>query len=114
MKNLLFCLVGSLIIGWILPWWSIFFLGVLGPLLFGGTSVKSFFFSFLGTFIAWLALTWIIDYQNAGMLSQRMAEMFGLPSGGFMLLISSFLGGLVCGIGGTLGALIKQDYFSRT
>ena len=113
MKTLILCLFGSLLIGWIFPWWSVFILGAIAGALFAKNGWAGFFFSFLGVFLAWAIVSFALDMRNEGILSNRMAEMFALPSGSLMVLISSFVGGLVGGVGGLLGALIRGDYFAK-
>ncbi len=113
MKTLIFSFIGSFLIGWIFPWWSVFLLGVLGGTLFSKNGWAGFFFSLLGVFLTWTVLAFVLDTKNDGLLSGRMAEMFSLPSGSLMILVSALIGGLVAGVGGLLGSLIRNDYFIK-
>ena len=103
----------TLLLGWVLPWWSIGFAGFIGGMFFGNSSIKSFVVAFLGTGITWMLLALYIDYCNAGILSTKIALLFGgIPPVG-LVLISSLIGGLASGFGGLTGYLSKMAFTSE-
>jgi len=93
-----------------LPWWSLAF----PCLIFGGwlgrKASLSFIYGFVGIGGLWLLQALIIDFRNNGILTERIAELFSLPNGLLIILLTVFIGGFAGGISTLTGYLAKQTF----
>jgi hypothetical protein len=99
----------SFIGGLYLPWWSIAFIAFLVALLVHQRAFPAFLAGFLALFLLWGGLAWWIDLQNQHILSKRIAAV--LPLGGssmVLVLVTSFIGGLVAGMGAVTGSFLRS------
>lgn len=96
-----------------MPWWSL----SIPCLIFGGWLGKkaghSFLFGFLGVGGLWLLQTLFIDIQNNGILTTRIAELFSLPSGYLVILLTIVIGGLAGGLSTLTGYLARKAFIPR-
>ncbi len=109
MKQIITLLILSLALGYIFPWW------IIAPLAFGIAYFfeekpgKSFLLSFLTIFLYWGVFAFYIDLQNDSILSNRMSNMILKMDGSLlMILITALIGGLVAGVAGLTGTLLKK------
>jgi hypothetical protein len=107
--SLLLIILFSFIAGMFLPWWSLaiiaFLVGLLVPQPGGG----SFLAGFLGIFLLWGVIAFVIDLKNEHLLSQKVAQLFKLGDVSFLLiLITAFIGALVAGLSALSGALFRR------
>ncbi|HVU84570.1 MAG TPA: hypothetical protein VHC50_07005 [Puia sp.] len=99
----------SFVSGLYLPWWGIAIAAFLVSAAIPQKPVYSFLSGFLGVFLLWEVLTWWIDNKNNGILSQKMAHIFGLGGSSLLLIIiTSLIGALVAGF-----AALSGSYFRR-
>jgi len=97
----------TLLLGWLLPWWSITIAGLIGGYTFGESAFKSFVITFLGGGLAWMILAFYIDQKNGSLLSEKIGLLFGnLPPSG-LILVTALIAGLVSGFSG------MSAYFAR-
>jgi len=100
----------TLLLGWILPWWSIGIAGCLGGFTIGKSGVNSFLIGFIGTGLTWLIMAGYIDASNGGLLSEKIAKLFGgIPKIG-LILLSALVGGLASGLSGITGYFAKKSF----
>lgn len=99
--------VMALILQLFLPWWSITIAACIYGFLFVQKPAKSFLEGFLGIFLFWGTTTIIISYVNNGILAGRLAELFSLPHGILVILITALIGGLAGGVFATTGTLLR-------
>ncbi len=114
MKQFVVVLILSAIFGNFLSWW------IIAPIAFGAgyfyekKAIRSFIVSFLALFLLWGALAFWMDFQNDSLLSNRISNMILSSNGSFiMILITALIGGLVSGLGGLSGSLLKNALIRR-
>ena len=98
----------SFIAGIFLPWWVLAVIAFGVGLLVPQRPFFSFLAGFLGIFLMWAVVAAWIDSQNGGLLSQKIAALF--PLGGssvLLILVTSFIGGLVGGFAALSGSLLR-------
>jgi hypothetical protein len=104
----------SLLGGFFLPWWwpamAAYALGVWLPKRAFGAFVSGF----IGTALAWTAQAAFLDWRNHHLLSDRVASIFHLPSGYFLLTATGLMGGCIGGLamwaGWSLRAYVKPRW----
>lgn len=107
--SLLLIILFAFIAGMFLPWWSIAIVAFLVGLLVPQSTGKSFLAGFVGIFLLWGVLAFIIDLKNESLLSQKVAQLFKLGDASFLLiLITAFIGALVGGLAAWSGALLRR------
>ena len=100
--------VMALILQLFLPWWSIALAGCIYGFLFIQKPAKAFLGGFLGIFLLWGVMASYITYVNDGILAARLAALFSLPHGLFVVLITALIGGLAGGVSATTGTLLRS------
>ncbi|QNL20757.1 hypothetical protein HZR84_01970 [Hyphobacterium sp. CCMP332] len=109
MKQIASLLVLSVVLGYMFPWWIIGLVAFACAYAFESNALKSFLISFLTVFLYWGGLAFYIDMQNDSILSNRMSNMILSSDGSFlMILITALIGGLVAGLFGLSGTLLKK------
>lgn len=99
----------SFVSGLYLPWWGIAIAAFLVSTAIPQKPAYSFLSGFLGVFLLWEVLAWWIDSKNNGILSQKIAYIFGLGGSSLLLIIiTSLIGALVAGF-----AALAGSYFRR-
>lgn len=93
---------------WVLPWWSV----GIAAFLVGTITQDRFRWAFLvgalGIGLLWLVHAWGIHLQTDGILSDRVAGVFGVGSGMVLVFLTGLIGGLVGGLGGMTGAAFRE------
>lgn len=97
----------ALILEMALPWWGIFIAALIGGFAVSQKDGMVFIAGFLGIGLLWLLQIYLIDADNASILSNKVAQIFGLSSGFMMILLSAVIGGLCGGIGAMLGKSLR-------
>jgi hypothetical protein len=100
----------SLIGGLYLPWWSIAIAAFISVLLVPMKSGKAFLAGFIGVFILWAVLAWLIDMKNQHLLSAKVAEIFPLGGSSFVIiLVTAFIGALVGGVAALTASFLRKN-----
>ena len=109
MKFLITALLTALF-GWLLglwlPFWSLAIGAVLAGFLVRPGGWRAFVAGFIAGVVLWGGFAAWIDAANAHLLSARIGQLFGTGSMG-MVLITALLGGLLAGLGCTLGHRLR-------
>ena len=95
-------------VGLYLPWWSLAVVAFVVAALIQQGALKAFLSGFLGVFLLWGILAFIIDQKNQHVLSVKVAQL--LPLGGsffLLILVTAFIGGLVGGLGAMAGSFTR-------
>lgn len=64
---------------------------------------------FVSVFVVWLTASLVIDGGNSGILSTRLARLFGLANGPTLVVLSGLLGGLLGGLGALCGHFLNKS-----
>ena len=92
------------------PWYVVAIIPFMVFTLRPATTVKAFWTGFLGIALVWLVYGYYLHFISKGAMSDRIAEIFTLPSGLLLLVLSALVGGLVGGFAGLSGFLIRQTF----
>jgi hypothetical protein len=108
--NFILIFITTAVLQLIAPWWVV----ALTPFLINAWRPSSpgyaFFVSFGAIAMLWLSYGLYLHVNTAGSMSNRIAEIFSLPGGWMLLLITSIIGGLVGGIAGLSGFYVQQVF----
>lgn len=106
--KLLFTAMVAFLLQIYLPWWSVAVAGLLIGFILSSSAGSSFVAGFLGVALYWGLLAFILDQGNEHILSGRMAALFGVPNGTFLILITATVGGLAGGFGALTGSYLRS------
>lgn len=102
----------SFVCGLYLPWWGIAIAAFAVSAAIPQKPAYSFLSGFLGVFLLWEVLAWWIDNKNNGILSQKIAYIFGLDGSSLLLIIiTSLIGALVAGFAALAGSYGRRIVF---
>jgi hypothetical protein len=90
------------------PWYTIVGIGFFVNLIIRSSGVSSFLSGFVGVGVLWLTLAWLIDIENQSLLSNKIAQLFSLPAGWYMMLVAALIGGLATGFGALTGFTLRN------
>jgi cellulose synthase/poly-beta-1,6-N-acetylglucosamine synthase-like glycosyltransferase len=94
------------------PWWSMAICAFFAGAIIAGKNLSTFFSGFIGLGFLWLIQSFIIHNDSSGLLSNKIAELFSLSDGVYMVIISGIVAGLVGGFS-TLSGFRFRRLFSR-
>jgi hypothetical protein len=95
--------------GLYLPWWSIAIAAFLVSAAIPQKPAFSFLSGFLGIFLLWEVLAWLIDEKNNGILSQKISNLLGLGNSSVLLIVvTSIIGALVAGFAALAGTYLRR------
>ena len=91
-------------------WWLIVIYPIIIGLVFIDNFLSHFISGFLGVFLAWLTLMLQLDVTTDSIISQKIANILFLNNNVFLITISSSIGGILGGLGSTLGQSIRKIF----
>lgn len=96
--------------GLYLPWWSIAFAAFISILLIPMKSWKAFLAGFIGVFVVWVVLAWMVDIKNEHVLSVKIAHIFPLGGSSFaIILVTAFTGAVVGGMAALTASFLRKS-----
>jgi hypothetical protein len=107
LKQVLLISVGSALLQFVLPWWSLIFPAIAVSYLTGRGAGSSFIAGFLAIGLLWLAVSLYIDWSTGSMLSQKIAQLFPGKSVLVLRLIMVLVSGLTGGLASVTGYSFK-------
>jgi len=99
--------ISALILQLFLPWWSIAIAGFISGVFFIQKPGKAFLNGFFGIFALWSAVSLYIYIVNEGLLAERLADLFSLPHGLLVVLLTGLIGGICGGLSAITGNYFK-------
>jgi len=88
-------------------WWLFALIAFLISFAFGENTWKSFLVGFSAIFILWIILTSINSISNDFILVERMANVLPFKNSILLIIVSSFIGGLIGGFSSLTGYYLK-------
>lgn len=111
--NYLIILVGTALLQLFLPWW------VIAVVPFAVCAWRShhpgtaYAVSLAAVSTVWVAYATFIHTTTQGSMSNRMAELFSLPSGLSLMFAVTLLSGIVAGFAGMAGYYVRQLFVKQ-
>ena len=99
--------------GILFPWWIIAVGGLVVGFIIVQPPWKSFMAGFLGCFVLWFLIAFLIDNANEHVLSKRVGGLFSLSQPILMVLVSALTGGLVTGLSALTASLFRLSIAPR-
>ena len=106
--NFLIILVVTAVLQYFCPWWVIAVVPAIVNICCPKSYGVAFFQSFMAIGILWLGYGMYIQISSNGAMSDRIAQIFTLPNGYFMLAISVLVGALTAGVSGMAGYSVRS------
>ncbi len=85
----------------------------IASLLLGKSNFHSFFSGFFGVGVIWLGYILFIDTQNESLLSDKIAQLFKLPSGTWLMVVTVCIGGITGGLSAWTGYALKALFIVK-
>jgi hypothetical protein len=90
--------------GLFLPWWSVALSGFIPGLILNQKRISSFLSAFLGSFIVWATMSYIISFYNDHLLASKISMIVIKNNSPIMLvIITGLVGGLSSGFSALTG-----------
>jgi hypothetical protein len=96
-----------------LPWWIVIVSALIVSFIFTLAPAQAFFSGFTAIFVLWLTIALFRDFNNAHILSSRMAQLFHLPHYSLYLVVSAMAGGLMAACTALSMCLIKRIFYNN-
>jgi hypothetical protein len=94
------------------PWYLIALAGFAGGLVLKN-QWNGLLIGFLAGFTLWAVHILILSGVSESDLPARMAQLFKLPNGAMLILVSALVGGLVAGFGAAAGGSVRKVMKSK-
>jgi len=104
----LLILVLSLAAQFFLPWWIVAVIAFGLALWKARSAGGAFGAGFLGIGLGWLGMSLFIHLRTGAILTNKIAQLFSLPSSTLLLLITALVGGLVGGMAALSGYFCRK------
>lgn len=106
--NFAIILILSVVLQLFAPWWVIAIIP-FGILFWRPASTSGAFWTgFGGIALPWLAYGYYLHFISEGAMSDRVAQIFFLPNGILILIVTALVGGLTGGLAGLAGHYLRQ------
>jgi hypothetical protein len=93
----------------VLPWWSAALPGLFFGYRMNVSPIRAFGMGFFAVFLAWGGHALYIHLASVGILSVRIAELFGLTQDWILIVITAVIGGLLSGLATLTSSLLAQS-----
>lgn len=98
----------SFLLQFFLPWWIIALVAFSVAFWKASSGGKAFLSGFLAIVLVWTIMASSIHIRTDGILSDRIAALFNLPSSILLIIITAFIGGLVGGMAALSGFFVRK------
>ena len=100
--------IASLLGGFLFPWWWPAIVGAIVGFWKSRSGLRSVHAAAGGATAAWGALAAIYQIGNHGLLAGKVAAIFHLPGGWWLVLITAAVGGVTAGLGAWVGRYVRS------
>jgi hypothetical protein len=98
-----------------LPWWCIAVAAFVAALAIPQKTSKAALAGFLGIFLLWLVLAFVIKNKGGDLIATQIAYILKLNGNTILLIfVTGLIGGLVGGLGALTGSLGRKLLSSKT
>jgi len=94
------------------PWWSMAICAFFAGAIIAGKNLSTFFSGFIGLGLLWFTQAFITHNDSGGILSNKIAALFSLSDGIYMVLVTGIVAGIVGGFS-TLSGFRFRKMFTR-
>ena len=98
----------SFLLQFFLPWWIIAVVAFGVALWKASSGGNAFLSGFLAIVLVWTVMAGFIHIHTEGILSNKIAALFYLPSPLLLIIITAFIGGLVGGMAALSGFFVRK------
>ncbi|WP_153800691.1 hypothetical protein [Foetidibacter luteolus] len=92
-----------------LPWWSFAATSFIVAVIVHQKAASAFLAGFAGLFLLWGMHALLLDSANNHLLATKIAQVLGIGSSAFMLvLVTALVGGLVSGFAALAGSFTRK------
>lgn len=107
--NLIIIILVTAILQYFGPWWTV----VVAPFLVllwrpTASSFHAFLVGFAAIALLWFGYGLYQHSSTGGAMSNRIAQIFSLPNGIILLIVTTLVGGLVGGFAALSGCLVRK------
>ena len=99
--------------GLFMPWWGIVVAGAVVSFLIPTSSFSAFVSGFIGVGLLWLVLSWQIEIESKGILTEKVARIFTLDDPILLVLAAGIIGALCGGFGSLTGNSFRQIFLKK-
>ena len=92
------------------PWWIIVLVAGVVGFFFRAKPWLSFAMGFLAVALLWGTYATWLDWENGGLLSDKMGDLFNRMTGWGLILVTALMGGMLGGLGALTGSLGRQAF----
>lgn len=105
---LLVFLLGALNLYFAWPWFLLALAALVSGFFWRVSHRAGFWYAFLAGLFLWGGYLTYVQFTNDGLLADRMAALFQLPNGWWMVAITALWGGITAGLGGWWGVALSK------
>lgn len=99
--------------GMYLPWWGVMVVAAVVSLIIPTSGFSAFVSGFIGVGLLWMVLAWKIDIESQGVLSGKVASLFGLSDPIYLVIASGVVGAVAGGFGSVTGNSFRQIFMKK-
>ncbi len=98
----------AFVLGIYMPWWSLAIAAFLIPLLIEMKPGWAFLSGFLGLFLLWGIMSWLISSANQQVFAHKISKLIlSTDNPGLLIFVTALLGALVAGFASLTGSLLR-------
>lgn len=106
--NFIIIFIATAVFQFFAPWWTIALIPFLVCTWRPNSPLRSFVVSFAAIALLWFSYSLYLHVNSEGAMSNRIATIFSLPSGVWLLAVTTLIGGIVGGLAGLTGTFVRQ------
>lgn len=103
-----FTIIAGFIAQQFLPWWIITVMAAILSFIFDLKVGVSFWAGFVAAALLWGGYAGYLNFQNEGILAERISKLLGGLNGFLLVLITGIIGGIFGGLGALTGSLARR------
>jgi len=106
--NFLIIFIATALLQFFAPWCTIALVPFLILVWRPTSPFRAFITGFLAIALLWFFYGLYLHLDTKGAMSNRIAEIFSLPNGILLLVVTTIVGGIIGGLAGLSGNLVRK------